>query len=101
MSKNTDMSSQLFFVSSDAYAAAAAADLIPPEERAFSIPSGDLIPSNDVADLVHSEEVADLVPSDDLADLENVSCELEEDIKSRLIILAGEVMGNWISIQEK
>ena len=87
------------FVSSDAYTAAA--DLIPPEERAFSFPSGDLIPSDDVADLVHSEEVADLVPSDDLADLENVSCELEEDIKSRLIILAGEVMGNWISIQDK
>jgi hypothetical protein len=80
--------------SSDAYTAAAAADLIPPEERSFFIPSGDLIPSD-----VHSEEVA--VPSDDVADLENVSCELEEDIKSRLIILAEEVMENWLSSQAK
>ena len=77
------MSSQLFFVSSDAYAAAAAADLIPPEERAFSIPSGDFIPSDDVADLVHSEvgasfaevssdaytaaAAADLIPSEERA----------------------------------
>lgn len=59
MSKHTDMSSQLLevsvIVSSDA---AAVADLVPPEERAFLIPSGDL---------VHLREVSDLVPSDDVA----------------------------------
>jgi len=132
MSKHTDMSSQLLDVSDSSDAAAAAADLVPSEERAFFIPSGDLIPSDDVNDLVHSSDAAaaaaadlippeersffipsgDLipsdvhseevaVPSDDVADLENVSCELEEDIKSRLIILAEEVMENWLSSQAK
>lgn len=63
MSKHTDMPSQLLevsdLVSSDA--AAALADLVPPEVRAFSIPS---------EDLVHLREVSDLVPSDDIVDLD-------------------------------
>ena len=49
-------------VSLDA-AAAAAADLFPPEERAFSIPSEDLVHLREASDLVPSDDIADLVPS--------------------------------------
>ena len=109
MSNHTDISSQQLevsdIVSSDIVSSDAAAVAVPPEERAFLIPSGDLVhlrevsdivSSDDVADLVPSEEVAALVPSDDVA-----VCELEEDVKNRLIVLAVDVMENSISNQAK
>ena len=63
MSNHTDISSQQLEVS-DIVSSDAAAVAVPPEERAFLIPSGDLVHLREVSDLVSSDAaaVADLVP---------------------------------------
>ena len=59
------MSSQLLEVSSYVSSDAAAADLVP-EERAFSIPSGDLVPSKVGASLVPTEDLISFAEVSDL-----------------------------------